>query len=236
MRSWRPFCCGWPGLIRSMAMPRRNHQTDSLERLNRALGLAKGTPLSERMAAGRPRSRKSCAKAVMAVSSRVAEQQEARGVIGGGQGVTVVTVAELELALEVGAPQVVGRDAGGQWRAAGPRPRAAQRLDQTVPMQDGMDGALGRDAQVAVQTAHQQFPNLARTPMGLLALESDDETLDLGRQLIGIAYRSARAVAQRLAPMLLIPREDLVAGLAGDAKLPAHLRHRFAVEQLDDKS
>ena len=21
MRSWRPFCCGWPGLMRSMAIP-----------------------------------------------------------------------------------------------------------------------------------------------------------------------------------------------------------------------
>ena len=28
--------------MRSMATPRRNHQTDSLERLNKALGLAKG--------------------------------------------------------------------------------------------------------------------------------------------------------------------------------------------------
>ena len=70
-RSWRPFCCGWPGLMRSIAMPSRNHPTDSLERWNRALGLAKGTPLSDRRAPGRPRSRKSCSKAVMAVSSRV---------------------------------------------------------------------------------------------------------------------------------------------------------------------
>ena len=38
--------------MRSMATPKRNHQTDSLERLNKAFGLAKGTPLSERMAAG----------------------------------------------------------------------------------------------------------------------------------------------------------------------------------------
>jgi hypothetical protein len=29
MRSCRPFCCGWPGLMRSMAMPRRSHHTDS---------------------------------------------------------------------------------------------------------------------------------------------------------------------------------------------------------------
>ena len=37
---------------RSMSMPSLSHQTDSLERLNKPLGLAKGTPLSDRMAAG----------------------------------------------------------------------------------------------------------------------------------------------------------------------------------------
>src|SRR5512135_1878263 len=110
MRSWRPFCCGWPGLMRSMAMPSRNHQTESLERWNKALGLAKGTPLSERMASGRPRSQNSRSKAVKA-SSSFAQQQEARGLIGDGQWIAVAPVAELELALEVGAPQVIGRGA-----------------------------------------------------------------------------------------------------------------------------
>jgi hypothetical protein len=43
----------------------------SFERLKRAFGLAKGTPLSERMASGRPRSRKSRSNAVKASSSRV---------------------------------------------------------------------------------------------------------------------------------------------------------------------
>ena len=70
--------------------------------------------------------------------------------VGDGQGVAVVSVAELEFALEVGAPQVVGGEAGGQRRAVGPVPRATQALDQTVPVQDGMDGALGRDPHVAV--------------------------------------------------------------------------------------
>src|SRR5258707_12897961 len=57
--------------MRSMAMPSLSHQTESFERLNRALGLAKGTPLSERIASGKPRSRNSRSKAVQAVSSRV---------------------------------------------------------------------------------------------------------------------------------------------------------------------
>jgi transposase InsO family protein len=32
--------------MRSIAMPRRSHQTESLERLNKPVGLAKGTPLA----------------------------------------------------------------------------------------------------------------------------------------------------------------------------------------------
>src|SRR5260370_836907 len=47
MRSSRPFCCGWPGLMRSMAMPRRSHHTESLERLKRPFWLANRTPLSD---------------------------------------------------------------------------------------------------------------------------------------------------------------------------------------------
>jgi hypothetical protein len=54
-----------------MAMPSLSHQTESFERLNKALGLAKGTPLSERMASGKPCSRNSRSKAVIAGSSRV---------------------------------------------------------------------------------------------------------------------------------------------------------------------
>jgi len=67
-----------PGLMRSMAMPSLSHQTESFERLNRALGLAKGTPLSERMASGKPRSRNSRSKAVQAVSSRVDSSASSR--------------------------------------------------------------------------------------------------------------------------------------------------------------
>jgi hypothetical protein len=41
-------------LMRSIAMPSRSYQTESLERLSSALGLANSTPLAERMASGRP--------------------------------------------------------------------------------------------------------------------------------------------------------------------------------------
>ena len=86
-----------------------------------------------------------------------------------------------------------------------------------------MDGALGRNADVAVQPPDQQLADLARAPVRLLALEPDNQALDLRRQLVGIAHRPPRAVAQRLKPVLLVAIEDLVAGLAGDAELPADL-------------
>src|ERR1700722_14417028 len=66
MRSCRPFCCGRPGRMRSMLIPKRNHQTDRRERLKSPFGEAKGTPLSERMACGKPRSWKRRSKAVKA--------------------------------------------------------------------------------------------------------------------------------------------------------------------------
>ena len=51
MRSLRPFCCGESGSIRSIPIPKRNHQTASLLKLNRAWAEANGTPLSLRMLA-----------------------------------------------------------------------------------------------------------------------------------------------------------------------------------------
>jgi len=40
--------------MRSIVMPSRNHQTERRERLNNPFGDAKGTPLSERIACGKP--------------------------------------------------------------------------------------------------------------------------------------------------------------------------------------
>jgi hypothetical protein len=107
-----PFCRGWPGLMRSMAMPSRSHQRESFDRLNKALGLAKGAPLSERMACGRPRSLEGGDGEVFACRIKgFAQKREARGMVGDGQRIAVSAVAELELALEIGAPQVIGSGA-----------------------------------------------------------------------------------------------------------------------------
>ena len=52
----------------------------------------------------------------MAGCSRVefegfAQEQEARGLVGDGQRVAVAAIAELELALEVGTPELIGHGA-----------------------------------------------------------------------------------------------------------------------------
>jgi hypothetical protein len=61
-----PFCCGLPGLMRSMSMPSLSHQTANRDRLNKPLGLAKGTPLSVLIALGRPNSLKTLSNTVKA--------------------------------------------------------------------------------------------------------------------------------------------------------------------------
>ena len=60
-------------------------------------------------------------RAFLAVDARASTGQKiARGLVGDGQRVTVAAVAEPELALEVGAPQIVGRAAVGQRRSLAP--------------------------------------------------------------------------------------------------------------------
>src|ERR1700750_2968446 len=102
-------------------MPSLSHQTESFERLNNALGLANGTPLSDRIALGSPRSANSRSKPVMATSSRVVSRasQSTRGMISNGQRVTPRPIPKLELPLVVGAPQIIGGSALRQRRSVG---------------------------------------------------------------------------------------------------------------------
>ena len=55
------------------------------------------------------------------------------------------------------------------------------------------------------------------------------------RQLIGVAHRPPRAVRQGLQSVFLVPVKDLVAGLARDPELPAHVRHGLTIEQAGHK-
>src|SRR5258708_40205264 len=72
-----------------------------------------------------------------------AQQQVARGVIGDRQRITVALVAELELALIVGAPQVIRVQARRKRRSLGMCPGPARPGDQTMSIQDRVNGAAG---------------------------------------------------------------------------------------------
>src|SRR5688500_14029414 len=63
---------------------------------------------------------------------RLAHEQEAGGVVGDGERIAVAAIAEPELALEVGAPQIVGSRALGERRALGAVAAPAHAADQAV--------------------------------------------------------------------------------------------------------
>src|SRR4030088_66967 len=86
-------------------------------------------------------SKRACCCKLFSPGGRVADSQPK----------AVPAIAELELALEIGAPEVVWRGAGRE-RRAGRRGRGPPRdLDQAVPGEHGVDRALGRNADVTVQ-------------------------------------------------------------------------------------
>ena len=165
-----------------------------------------------------------------------AEQQEAGGLVGDGEGIAVAAVAEAELALEVYAPQVVGGSCRGEGGAGGVVALAALALDETVAIEDGVDGALGRQTHMAVEAADEELPDLAGAPVRLVAFEGDDQAFDLGRELIGIAHRPPGSVGEGLKAVLLVAIEDIVSGLARDAELAAQVGHCLALQQAGDEA
>jgi len=90
--------------------------------------------------------------------------------IGNGERIAVAAIAELELALEVGAPQIIGSGTRGQRRAARAVARPAATLDQAMAIEHRMDGAFGRNPDIAIEPPDQQFADLARAPVRFLGL------------------------------------------------------------------
>src|SRR5262249_43748449 len=97
---------------------------------------------------------------------------------------------------------------------------------------DGTDGGQMRDCRLLTKL----LADLGRTPAGILALEADDDCLDLSREPVRLAEGPAAAVSERFEAAIFVAVEDLVAGLAGDAELGAQRRHLLALEQAGDKS
>jgi hypothetical protein len=72
--------------------------------------------------------------------------------------------------------------------------------------------------------------------VGLVALGRNDGGLELLGELVGVAHRPARPIREGLQAVVLVALEDLVAGLAGDAELPAEIGHALAFEAASDET
>jgi hypothetical protein len=137
--------------------------------------------------------------------------------VGDGQWVTLLAIAELELALEIGTPQIIGKRALRQRRAARAVARSAAALDQAVAIEHRMNGAPGGNPDVAVEPAHQQFADLAGAPVRLLALQPDDQGLELLREPFGSSLPTSiilQITTQQPAPPTF-PRKRKARQLAG---------------------
>ena len=99
-----------------------------------------------------------------------------------------------------------------------------------------MHGAPGRDPDVSGKPPDKEFPDLPGAPVRLVLFQAHDHALNRLGQLVCIAHRPARAVGQRLEPLILVAVVNLIAGLSRDAELPAEIAHALAIEKPNHKT
>jgi hypothetical protein len=109
-----------------------------------------------------------------------AHQQKPRRLIGHREGIAVAPIAELELALEVDTPQIIGRGAWRQRRALRTMARPAAAFDQTVPIENRVDRALGRNPNITIEAPNQELADLAGSPNAV----SSDCVVSISRTVI----------------------------------------------------
>src|ERR1700719_2742976 len=96
-----------------------------------------------------------------------------------------------------------------------------------MAIEHSMDRAFGRQWDVG-EAAQQPLADFASTPAGMFVLHIQNVILHLKGKLVSVAIGTPASVGQPLHPAFLITIEDLVAGLARNAELPAQIRHRLA--------
>ena len=104
-----------------------------------------------------------------------------------------------------------------------------------MSVENGVDRADGGTRQPRIPPP-ETFANLRRPPAGIFPFEPHDQRLDLQRELIGVAVGPPAPVRQAGEATVLVPRVDLVAGLAGNPELPAEAGHLLAIEQAGNEA
>src|ERR1700685_1921985 len=105
-----------------------------------------------------------------------------------------------------------------------------------MTVEDGVNGAAGRDLYFARQSAKEALPDLAGAPVWFLTLGRYDGRFDLLGQLVCISLGAPGTIREPLQSAFLIAVDDLVAGFAGNLKLAAQRGHALAVLEPNHES
>src|SRR6266850_7127482 len=192
-----PLSWGCAGRPRSKSIPRATHHADN--RLNpcKACTLAKGAPLSERIASGKPCLFKDPLKGLThRLAARIVQRSQLQHVaaelIADRQGFTPPTLSKTPPPLEIHCPHLIGYLSS----ASTAQPPSFQRplshtawFGQTHLLKHPLKTALAWRLPVAPLV---QRPNLARSPMSMRQLELHHFAHLCFAQLLGTAARPPR--------------------------------------------
>src|SRR5207302_4669152 len=151
---------------------------------------------------------------------RLAGEQVATGKVADGERIAIALVGEHELAFVIGAPQIIRQNWLGQVGALRLVASFATAIDQAVAIEHRVHRANRRRLDIAMQSL-ELFANLGRAPARSLALELNDQLLDLEWQPVGVPVRPPTAIGESVETAILVALEDLVADLARDIELAA---------------
>src|SRR5205823_1569964 len=145
-------------------------------------------------------------------------------------------VAELERALEVGAPDrvrlVAAQERRRVRRRGAPRPPGPR---EPVPLEDRAHRARRGERQPGI-ALRQDNHELSGAPCRMLLTGRDQDGHDLIGDRVGVATGGTAPIPQVRAPVGLEAAPPLVAGLPADLVLAAELAHRqLAAQTLDNE-
>src|ERR1035438_5423033 len=98
---------------------------------------------------------------------------------------TITFIAKLKLALVIGAPEIVGKQAIGQGRSFGSTVAPTHGLDQAMAIQHGVNGRGSRSLDGMRQAPQEALPDLTCPPVRFLPPGAHDGRLQLRGEMVG---------------------------------------------------
>ena len=155
----------------------------------------------------------------------LAAEQEPAGAVAEGKRLDLGAVAGQEPALEVGAPHVIRRRAGGQWHALRGNPAPAlARPAQSGPVEHQADRARRRPAPLRSAVLEPRL-DLARAPARVALAHRQQRRDHVVGERARVAMRRARPILETTGAFRPVTRPPLVAGLAADPEVTTQRRH-----------